>query len=1032
MQHRNKIIFISLLITAAFAIVLFWGAVKLGPGLIVEKLSQAYPGLVVEKVEWQFFTKFKLTNVSYAAERFTFTSDITVKINPLNGVSQVVLEQPHLQLRSQQQLSWERVQQLIWNEKFLSQIPKAVIQVVDGQVDFTFRSHDWSLPVDGTIHLGSDTYLDLMVGDFHFDQIIVFKEQLPAFGSGSWQYKQIAAGQLAWHIENNQGFVLDYFKAGAAGETGEFDLWISDGYVRGWLPDFTAASGTLKSFQPAVGGVAAQILAGGRTPRLSGTADGFKLTWEQNGRWQEAVALLDSEGISIKLHLSGISLQLEELPLDNVLVDAEVVVSSGWEQFVQQLHADGTLIIHHADYRGVDLNGRIEFEYGNKQVAGRASLQILGGVVDFTGGYEFGTKTADGKLEAAGLDLSLLPLDDYQLVGRADFSGYISADGRTLLGILELENAGIDQFRIAAASSRLRAGLDQIQLIDAALHGIETEQTNGGEPITGFLNLTFKRDQIWIQNLELMNADGRLKAQGTFASDQIEISSEADNFPLQLVGSVFDNFGLDLTGQVDYAINLSGKFDQLNGHGKVQFSEVYCEYGYFPAIDIEVELEDGLIYLKPSTIVKAGAELIVEGTVQGFDEPQFDLQLTVPYSYAEDLYGFVEADLQIAGTLKKPQIDGRLALSEVEYPVPYLEQLRAGGVELLFNHDKITVLGSGYLGSSGSIDLNGIIDIFNPDTHLDMKITNAHVFHPIVQGAVDGYLHLTANAGLFYAPIQALQGVKLEGNLNLNRAKVYLSGLAHNQTAGERIPLPEVDLDIDFASREFEILGPGIHVLADGKLTIAGTSLKPVLQADINAVDGTANVLGTSFAITSGRFQAADWRSRPWLAVAGTAVINDLEVILGVEGEINELNWTISSNPALPQHEILSQLNWLRLLDSFSTAGLTADQIWSLIQEQANKVFAKMEHAIQKYFLLDSVQIDPDLFKRNLYITLGKYIRPNVYLSYQRSFFAAEITENLDIEYRFSGEQFPAGLTLKAGVDNQANRRFGLELKRRF
>ena len=265
MQHRNKIIFISLLITAAFAIVLFWGAVKLGPGLIVEKLSQAYPGLVVEKVEWQFFTKFKLTNVSYAAERFTFTSDITVKINLLNGVSRVVLEQPHLQLRSQQQLSWERVQQLIWNEKFLSQIPKAVIQVVDGQADFTFRSHDWSLPVDGTIHLGSDTYLDLMVGDFHFDQIIVFKEQLPAFGSGSWQYKQIAAGQLAWHIENNQGFVLDYFKAGAAGETGEFDLWISDGYVRGWLPDFTAASRTLKSFQPAVGGVAAQILAGGRT-----------------------------------------------------------------------------------------------------------------------------------------------------------------------------------------------------------------------------------------------------------------------------------------------------------------------------------------------------------------------------------------------------------------------------------------------------------------------------------------------------------------------------------------------------------------------------------------------------------------------------------------------------------------------------------------------------------------------------------------------------------------------------------------------
>lgn len=1022
MQYKSKVI-LFFAVAVIIGLVLAVSAAKIAPEFIVKTLTETYPGLEIEKVEWHFFTQFKLTNISYTSERFTFKSDVSLKLNPvklllnpLSGVSELVLEQPYLKLHSQDRLTWEKVQQLIWVENLLPQLPTTRIEITAGEITFNLQGYDVQLPIEGTVWLGSETYLDLDVWDLHFDQIIVFKDNLPQFGSGLWEFRDLVKGQQAWHIDSDRDFVLDYFKAENNGYSEAFYLWAGSSYIRGQLPDFDAVISALRSINSDMTDITAQVLDEGKTPRLTGTADRLKLTWLQNGRWQELSAALDKDGIVLQLLLDQFELTLDELPVENLILGGDILLSSSWQGFLEEFSAEGTLFIQSVEFQGVEAVGEIEFSGNSEQLGGSAHLDLLGGTVDFNGSFGFTKRTAAGKFKAADLNLAELPFD-YHLAGLVNFTGQISGNGRQLIGELWVTDAAFEEYWLAAAASEIVIGLDQIQINNAELSGIGNEQFTAG--LTGSIEL--QSDRVLINNLEVETAGGILAARGILSSDGLDIDSEAADFPLELVTIFVDN--PNLTGLVDYQIHLAGKFDQLNGHGQARVREVYCDLGYFPALSADFRLEQGQIHLQPLSVTRAGAEIIVEGSVSGLKEPEFDLRLKVPRSYLEDIHGFIEGSLTITGTLTEPQFDGRLTAAEIAYPVPYFDELTNGELELIIDHNLAAVSGSGSFGRKGKAVLQGTVDITAYDVNINMKVMDMEASHPLLHGVVDGELHVS-NVG-------SGQQLVLHGDLIIDQARVYLSGLTQSLT-GKRDILPVFGLNIEVSGEEAAVIGPGIRIAADGKLKVTGTSSQPAVQADIRALGGTANLLGTTFEITSGRLHAADWLAEPRLYLAGTAAVDGVEIVLAVEGEFNELNWTLDSNPALTQHDILSRLNWLRLLDSISTEGLSGDQIWEIAQEQVNRVFSGMEQALRSYLHLDLVQIDPDIFNRDLNVAIGKYIRPDLYLGYQRSFFAAEVTENLDLEYQLPAETFSTGMKLKAGIDNQGDRRFGLELQRRF
>lgn len=451
---------------------------------------------------------------------------------------------------------------------------------------------------------------------------------------------------------------------------------------------------------------------------------------------------------------------------------------------------------------------------------------------------------------------------------------------------------------------------------------------------------------------------GRLDvAAGSVTGGAVRAAARLDGLPLVAFSELG---GPSLRGQVSGALELGGRLDEPEAQLQLNFSGVQPrEPLILPLAPAEAEV----------TVHATGAVLRAEWTLSGPAQVSGDLQVPfrwslqpwsvqlpgsaplsgrlhagadlarlMPASFLADrvIRGRLNTELTFGGRLDEPDIDGFLNLQN-----GYYEDLDLGivfqdvDVEARSDLARLTITrASAKDGLGGRVELTGQLD-YEPSQRfpyeLNIRFDNAALVR-------EDHFRLDADGELKLSGSMASN--RLTGRLlvreldyeSVERPSASIPRLdvtelnrqgpkpVTSATNGPSRPL-ELDLDIRAPARVY-IRGRGLDSEWQGGLRVGGTLASPALSGSFNVLRGRFLFLGRRFGLDRAVI-SLDGRvpPDPQLDISASVVAGGITARLGLAGSWEVPAWSLTSDPDLPEDEIMSRLLFNREAD-----GITALQ----------------------------------------------------------------------------------------------------------
>ena len=274
---------------------------------------------------------------------------------------------------------------------------------------------------------------------------------------------------------------------------------------------------------------------------------------------------------------------------------------------------------------------------------------------------------------------------------------------------------------------------------------------------------------------------------------------------------------------------------------------------------------------------------------------------------------------------------------------------------------------------------------------------------------------------------------RIGGDLTLDRADIRLDRLV--QSAKPTLPVrftdeeaaperPEARTRLDIrinAPRRIFAEGHGLDAELSASARIRGTATTPRIAAEASILRGTYSFAGQSFDLVDSRVTLAPGSEDAALNIRAERRSADLTAIISITGTQNRPVITMSSDPSLPEGEILS-----RLLFGLSPGQLTPIQsarlaatLASLAGGSGFDVLGRLENVLA----LDTLDFS-ETADGTAIITTGKYIRPNVYVEAQNSLEG-------DVGVAIDWEPFDT-VTVRGETDTDAGQEVSIRWRRDF
>lgn len=278
-----------------------------------------------------------------------------------------------------------------------------------------------------------------------------------------------------------------------------------------------------------------------------------------------------------------------------------------------------------------------------------------------------------------------------------------------------------------------------------------------------------------------------------------------------------------------------------------------------------------------------------------------------------------------------------------------------------------------------AITLTGI-GVLEPalfDTTVDGQLT---VKGPLIGGAtIGGTLDLGTTEVLVAGTNATTTGAELNiRNINepadVHQTRARAGLLAAPAGSGPIRAYP-LDLVIRAPARVF-VRGRGLDAELGGQIRLGGTTADVIPQGRFELIRGRLDILGKRLTLTEGlaRLQGS---FDPYVRmVAKTRADETTTVNIAIEGLASAPVISITSNPALPQDEVLSLMLFGRGLSKISA--LQALQLASAVSTLAGKGGSGIVDGIRKKFGLDDLEITTSNSGASG-AKLGKYIGENIY-----------------------------------------------------
>ncbi|WMT92024.1 translocation/assembly module TamB domain-containing protein [Pelagibacterium sp. H642] len=628
----------------------------------------------------------------------------------------------------------------------------------------------------------------------------------------------------------------------------------------------------------------------------------------------------------------------------------------------------------------------------------------------------FGVPVIDGsvtgsQIVAAGTTVETLDLTASSSGAITRFSGSAALNGGTGVNLAGLLEPIEDGYRVALDSFRLAQGELSASLAQPA------ELTVAGEAVS-------------FSGIELAVGSGRISATGS-AGQTLDIDLVINALPLNIANTVVPDLGL--AGTVSGNAQISGEATAPNASFTIDASGInanaIADYGIAPlSLSARGRFADGTVTLAQ---VRAAGSGGLNATAQGTiplsgSGLNIAIDGSAPLSLANrfvadrgaQVSGNATFNARVTGRLDNPQFGGTVSVANGEYIDPGLA-LRLVGItgSATLSAERATINSlTADLATGGSVSASGYVGL-DAGLTSDIGITFNEARY------ADGYLVVATLNGAIRLSGPIANGGTLGGNIDIERADITVpdgfggavgvidvdhvrppspvaATLARARidqrasSAGTPTRPLALNLTISAPNQVF-IRGRGLDAEVGGAVQLGGTiaDIQPV--GGLELIRGRLSILGQRIDFDEGSVTLIGDMD-PFINLVARTEGNDITVIVTVSGRASAPEVTFTSDPMLPQDEVLSRLIFDRSVGDLSPLQLA--QLAAAAAELAGggSGSGSLLGSLREAAGLDDLDIVTDE-EGNAAVRAGAYIDDNIYLGVETGTEETRVTIDLEV-----------------------------------
>jgi translocation and assembly module TamB len=464
------------------------------------------------------------------------------------------------------------------------------------------------------------------------------------------------------------------------------------------------------------------------------------------------------------------------------------------------------------------------------------------------------------------------------------------------------------------------------------------------------LRLAKSGSDLSLSDLDLALGNGRVTGDAALKGESVAAKLSARDVPLALAEAFAGKGAIGGTAGAD--LDLGGTVARPTGRVAITARGLRLAAATRPdqppvAVSAEARLLPGRVALDGRIALPKGEAITITGEVPvrisqhpyGATVPRHepfalraegdgkleDIADLLPIG-EDKLSGQYHLDLRASGTVASPNAAGQVTLSNGHYEsLAYGTVLSGMTLDLVGNRDRIVLRRfSATDGSEGRLDISGTsLLTAKPAPAFDItaalrKFQLVHRDEAVAHGSGD--LHITGNMAeprvmgefrvddaQFYLPDRLPPSVRKLDATEIDST----TGAVFKQAAPPSNTPPVVaalDLTVDIPGQVF-VRGRGLDSEWHGHFHVTGTSSAPQINGALEVVHGTMNFLGKTLTLSRGRITLVGGsKIEPLVDFLAQSTSANITAEVAVTGPAEHPKITLTSNPPLPQDQILAQL----------------------------------------------------------------------------------------------------------------------------
>jgi translocation and assembly module TamB len=652
-------------------------------------------------------------------------------------------------------------------------------------------------------------------------------------------------------------------------------------------------------------------------------------------------------------------------------------------------------------------------------------------------GHAFENLTSDVRFRGTEVELNNIHLQQQQ---GALISGGIAFDSASRVYHFNLTGKNFDLTRIPqleASRVKVEGRLD----FDAQGSGTVEAPVISANLHVRDLTLDHERAGDFFVVAATQGADLKMTGRSQFEHSELSLAGDVQmrgDWPAK-VNLHFNHFDIDsllrtylhgeVTGHSAVAgdVDLSGPLRQpgaikVAGH----VSDFFAEVEHVKVRNdgpVSFLVSDGKLDLQQFRLTGEGTDLAASGTVQLSGERQInmhaqgkvDLHLIETFNPDFTSSGLVTLDVAVAGTAAKPQMEGKLQISNGS--IAYIDlpsALSELNGTLVFNQDRLQIESLSGRTGGGLITAQGYASAYSRKINFDLKLHGQDVrlrYPPGVSSTATADVHWTGSNS----------ASTLSGDVTITKLAItpgfdfgaYLARAAQTSSLPQTNPLlNRIRLDVHITTvPELQMQTAVVRLSGDADMRLRGTAAKPVIVGRADILEGEIYFNGTKYRLERGDVSFVNpITTTPQLDLQASTRVRDYDITISLNGQPDKLHVSYRSEPPLPESDIIALLALGRTQEESAQLQQSGQSAFS--QEASNAILTEALNAtvssrVQRLFGGSRIKIDPQGLStetspvRGPQVTIEQQVANNWTLTYSTNVSEAS-QQIIQVEYNVS------------------------------